>query len=116
MPAELGFAPDRIQRLLDVLQDEINRHRLPGCVALIARHGKVALFESLGWQQADTQTPMTTDSVFRIYSMTKPIVSVALMMLYEQGKVLLGDPVRPTASNRRRAGCCRSAVHATRRS
>ena len=93
MPAELGFAPDRIQRLLDVLQDEINRHRLPGCVALIARHGKVALFESLGWQQADTQTPMTTDSVFRIYSMTKPIVSVALMMLYEQGKVLLGDPV-----------------------
>ena len=92
-PAELGFSPDRIQRLLDVLQDEINRHRLPGCVALIARHGKVALFESLGFQQTDTQTPMTNDSIFRIYSMTKPIVSVALMMLYEQGKVLLGDPV-----------------------
>ena len=92
-PAELGFAPERIQRLLEVLQDEINRHRLPGCVALIARHGKLALFESLGFQQADTQTPMAQDSVFRIYSMTKPIVSVALMMLYEQGKVLLGDPV-----------------------
>jgi CubicO group peptidase (beta-lactamase class C family) len=92
-PAELGFAPDRIQRLLDVLQDEINRHRLPGCVALIARHGKVALFESLGFQQADTRVPMANDSIFRIYSMTKPIVSVALMMLYEQGKVLLGDPV-----------------------
>ena len=92
-PAELGFAPDRIQRLLDVLQDEINRHRLPGCVALISRHGKLALFESLGFQQADTQTPMANDSIFRIYSMTKPIVSVALMMLYEQGKVLLGDPV-----------------------
>ena len=55
MPAELGFAPERIQRLLDALQDEINRHRLPGCVALIARHGKIALFESLGFQQADTQ-------------------------------------------------------------
>ena len=92
-PAELGFAPERIQRLLDVLQDEINRHRLPGCVALIARHGKLALFESLGWQHADVQTPMTKDSIFRIYSMTKPIVSVGLMMLYEQGKVLLGDPV-----------------------
>ena len=92
-PAELGFAPERVQRLLDVLQDEINRQRLPGCVALIARHGKVALFQSLGWQQADTQTPMAPDSVFRIYSMTKPIVSVALMMLYEEGKVLLGDPV-----------------------
>ena len=92
-PDELGFAPDRIQRLLDVLQGEINRQRLPGCVALIARHGKVALFQSLGWQQADTQTPMAADSVFRIYSMTKPIVSFALMMLYEDGKVLLGDPV-----------------------
>ena len=97
-PAELGFAPQRIKLLLDVLQDEINRKRLPGCVALIARHGKLALFESLGWQQASTdtevpQTPMATDSIFRIYSMTKPIVSVALMMLYEQGKVLLGDPV-----------------------
>ena len=92
-PAELGFAPQRIKLLLDVLQDEINRKRLPGCVALIARHGKLALFESLGFQQADTQTPMATDSIFRIYSMTKPIVSVALMMLYEQGKVLLGDPV-----------------------
>ena len=92
-PAELGFAPERIQRLLDVLQDEINQHRLPGCVALIARHGKIALFESLGFQQADTQVPMTNESIFRIYSMTKPIVSVALMMLYEQGKVLLGDPV-----------------------
>ena len=92
-PAELGFSPDRIQRLLDVLQDEINRQRLPGCVALIARHGKLVLFESLGFQQADTQMPMANDSIFRIYSMTKPIVSVALMMLYEQGKVLLGDPV-----------------------
>lgn len=92
-PAELGFAPERMKRLLDVLQDEINRQRLPGCVALVARHGKLALFESLGFQQADIQTPMATDSIFRIYSMTKPIVSVALMMLYEQGKVLLGDPV-----------------------
>ena len=92
-PAELGFAPERMKLLVDVLQDEINRQRLPGCVALVARHGKLALFESLGFQRADTQTPMATDSIFRIYSMTKPIVSVALMMLYEQGKVLLGDPV-----------------------
>ena len=91
-PAELGFAPDRVQRLLDVLQDEINRHRLPGCVALIARHGKVALFESLGFQQADThvpQVPMTNDSIFRIYSMTKPIVSVGLMMLSYWANFLL---------------------------
>lgn len=93
-PAEsLGFFPDRLQRLKDVLQDEINRARLPGCVALIARHGKLAMYESLGWQQAEAKVPMARDSVFRIYSMTKPITSVATMMLYEAGKLLLTDPV-----------------------
>ena len=92
-PSELGLLPDRLQRLKDVLQDEINRQRLPGAVALIARHGKIALFDSFGWQDPATKTPMTSDSVFRIYSMTKPITSVATMMLYEAGKLLLTDPV-----------------------
>ena len=92
-PSELGFIPERITRLTDVLQDEIKRNRLPGAVAVIARHGKIALFESLGWQDAEEKKPMGNDSVFRIYSMTKPITSVAIMMLYEQGKLLLSDPV-----------------------
>ena len=92
-PAELGFSPDRVQRLVDVLHDEVSRNRLPGAVAVIARHGKLAVFESLGWQNADSKTPMAQDSIFRIYSMTKPLVSVAVMMLFEQGKLLLGDPV-----------------------
>ena len=92
-PAELGFLPDRIARLQSVLQDEINRERLPGAVVMIARHGKIALLESLGWQDPAARIPMQTDSVFRIYSMTKPIVSVAIMMLYEQGRLLLTDPV-----------------------
>ena len=100
-PAELGFSPERVQRLMDVLQGEISRNRLPGAVAVIARHGKLAAFESLGWQKvtagvtdgADSKTPMAPDSIFRIYSMTKPVVSVAVMMLFEQGKLLLGDPV-----------------------
>ena len=92
-PSASGFLPDRMVRLQSVLQDEINRGRLPGAVVMLARHGKVALLESLGWQDAARRIPMQTDSVFRIYSMTKPIVSVAIMMLYEQGRLLLTDPV-----------------------
>ncbi len=92
-PEELGFCPVRTGRLLNVLQDEIDRKRLPGAVVLLARHGKIALFESLGFQRADDATPMTRESLFRIYSMTKPVVSVAVMMLMEQGKLLLGDPI-----------------------
>ena len=91
--ADAGLIPDRVKRLTAVLQNEIDRKRLPGAVVLIARHGKVALFESLGWQDPAAQTPMATDSVFRIYSMTKPITSVATMMLYEQGQLLLTDAV-----------------------
>ena len=92
-PDAVGFLPDRLARLQSVLQDEINRDRLPGAVVMIARHGKIALLQSLGWQDAANRTPMQTGSVFRIYSMTKPITSVAIMMLYEQGRLLLTDPV-----------------------
>jgi len=92
-PADVGLCPLRTQRLLDVLQAEIDHQRLPGAVALIARRGKVALFEHLGVQNPATGVPMARDSIFRIYSMTKPLVSVAAMMLVEQGRLLLSDPV-----------------------
>ncbi len=92
-PAEVGLCPERLQRLLAVLQADIDRERLPGAVALVARRGKVALFESLGRQDPAAGSPMTRDSIFRIYSMTKPVVSVAVMMLVEQGRLLLSDPV-----------------------
>ena len=92
-PADVGLCPLRAQRLLDVLQVEIDRQRLPGAVALVARRGKVALFEHLGRQDPAAGTPMTRESIFRIYSMTKPIVSVATMMLMEQGRLLLNDSV-----------------------
>lgn len=92
-PAEVGLCPERLQRMLSVLQADIDRGRLPGAVALVARRGKVALFESLGRQDPAAGSPMTRDSIFRIYSMTKPVVSVAVMMLLEQGKLLLSDPV-----------------------
>ncbi len=92
-PDSLGLCPQRTRRLVDVLQVEVDRQRLPGAVVLIARHGKLALFESLGALDPTLGTPMVRDAIFRIYSMTKPIVSVAAMMLMEQGKLLLSDPV-----------------------
>jgi CubicO group peptidase (beta-lactamase class C family) len=91
--ANAGLHPDRAARLLAVLQSEIDSKRLPGAVAMIVRHGKVAMFESLGQQNPADASSMALDSIFRIYSMTKPIVSVAVLMLMEQGKLLLSDPV-----------------------
>ena len=93
LPAQVGLCEKRSARLLAVLQSEIDRQRLPGAVVLVARHGKVALFESLGAQDPATSAAMAKNSIFRIYSMTKPVVSVAIMMLMEQGQLLLGDPV-----------------------
>ncbi len=87
---------DRKTRLLTTLQSEIDKGRLPGAVVILSRHGKVELFEKLGDQIPASDgdgVPMALDSIFRIYSMTKPIVSVAIMMLMEQGKLLLSDPV-----------------------
>ena len=92
-PAEVGLCPTRLQALLSVLQADVDRGRLPGAVALVARRGKVALFESLGQQDPASGSAMRRDAIFRIYSMTKPVVSVAVMMLMEQGKLLLSDPV-----------------------
>jgi CubicO group peptidase (beta-lactamase class C family) len=88
---------DRKARLLAILQSEIDTGRLPGAVVMLSRHGKVEMFESLGQQNpssdAAVAVPMAVDSIFRIYSMTKPIVSMAIMMLMEQGKLLLSDSV-----------------------
>jgi CubicO group peptidase (beta-lactamase class C family) len=89
----VGLCPERTQRLMDVLRREVANGRLPGAVAMIARHGQIGLFEAVGQQVPGTGTPMKTDSIFRIYSMTKPVVSVAVMMLVERGQLLLSDPV-----------------------
>lgn len=92
-PADVGLCPERTQRLMDVLGREVTSGRLPGAVAMIARRGQIALFEAVGQQNPATGTPMQTDSIFRIYSMTKPVVSVVVMMLLERGQLLLSDPV-----------------------
>ena len=91
--AELGLVPERTQQLLSVLKDSVERQHIPGAVALIARRGQIGLFEAIGQQDPAAGSPMRTDSIFRIYSMTKPLVSVAVMMLAERGRLLISDPV-----------------------
>jgi len=90
---KLGLSAARLARLMAVLTDEVARKRLPGAVAVVARHGKMALFDSVGLLNPATGEAMHRDARFRIYSMTKPIVSVAAMMLMEEGRLLLSDPV-----------------------
>jgi CubicO group peptidase (beta-lactamase class C family) len=92
-PDEVGFAPDRLKRITDTLNAGITSDTLPGATLLIARHGKIAYFETFGALDPQTKTPMPKDAIFRIYSMSKPITSVAAMILVEEGKLFLEDPV-----------------------
>jgi len=92
-PEKVGLSSERLTRLMAVLQREVDDQRLPGAVAVVARHGKIALQNSVGKLNPRTGEAMHNDARFRIYSMTKPIVSVAAMMLVEQGRLLLSDPV-----------------------
>lgn len=91
--ASAGLNMPVLDRLRSTLTGWIDAGRMPGAVLTIERHGVPVLFEALGQQDPVRGTPMRVDSIFRIYSMTKPIVSVALMQLAEQGRVLLRDPV-----------------------
>jgi CubicO group peptidase (beta-lactamase class C family) len=92
-PSEtLGFIPERLERLTAVMAREIEEKKAPGASMLIARHGKIAYRESVGALRPGGP-PMPDDAIFRIYSMTKPIVSVAAMMLVEEGRLLISDPV-----------------------
>ena len=92
-PQAVGLSPAGLARLTGRLRSDIARGYLPGAVALIARRGRIAYFESLGALDPGKGTPMPADAIFRIYSMTKPIVSVAVMMLVEDGLVLVNDPL-----------------------
>ncbi|MDR7308026.1 serine hydrolase domain-containing protein [Rhodoferax saidenbachensis] len=93
MNTSVGFDADRTAHLVQVLEREVAKARLPGAVALIARHGQLVLHRAVGQQNPADGTPMALDSIFRIYSMTKPLVSVAVMQLMERGLLLLSDPV-----------------------
>ena len=93
-PARTGLSTERLQRITDHLnRNYIEPGKIAGCQTLVARHGEVAYFESLGSIDLERDKPMREDTIFRIYSMTKPITSIALMMLYERGLFQLNDPV-----------------------
>lgn len=97
-PAEVGLSAERLDRLSTVLRSDIARGRVPGAVALVGRHGRIAYFESFGQRDPAagvpaSGNPASKDTIFRIYSMTKPVVSVAAMMLWEEGRFLLDDPI-----------------------
>jgi len=92
-PENVGVSTDRLQRMNTAMQRYIDKELLAGTVTLVARKGKIVHLESQGWKNKETGEPMSADTIFVIMSMTKPIVSAALMMLYEQGHFLLTDPI-----------------------
>jgi len=92
-PDAVGLSAERLARLDDAMQAEVDAGRKAGIVTLIVRRGRVAHHEAYGMADLESRTPMTTDHLFRLYSMTKPVTSVALLMLFEEGKFLLDDPL-----------------------
>ena len=92
-PRSLGFAPDRVARIDAALQREVADGTLPGAVLAIARGGKLAHFEAYGRLDPEADTPMRKDAIFSIASMTKPMTAVAALMLYEEGRLMVNEPV-----------------------
>jgi CubicO group peptidase (beta-lactamase class C family) len=92
-PERLGFTPARLARITSWFQDQVDARAFPGAVIAIARNGKLAYLEAIGFQDRGKQIPMKPDSIFWIASMTKPITSVAAMILIEEGKLDLDAPV-----------------------
>lgn len=92
-PEDVGISSQRLLRIDNALQRYVDRDQLAGVVALLAREGQVCYFERFGAMSRETGMPMQLDTIFRIHSMTKPITSVAVMTLWEEGRFLLDDPV-----------------------
>ena len=92
-PEQVGMSGERLARITTMLKKEIAEGKLPGAVVLVARKGKIVYSDAIGSQDKGANTPMRLDSIFRIYSMTKPLASVAAMMLVEDGVIQLTDPV-----------------------
>lgn len=93
MPQEVGLCPIRLQRTSRLLHDYVQREKIAGAVALVARRGRVAYLEAVGHADREKGVPMQLDTLFRIFSLTKIVTSVAALMLYEEGAFQLHDPV-----------------------
>jgi CubicO group peptidase (beta-lactamase class C family) len=92
-PEDVGMSSGRLAEIRKVLDADITAGRLPGAVLAIARRGKLVYFEAFGFRDKGAEVPMTTDTIFNVASMTKPMTTVAALTLYEKGKVSIGDPV-----------------------
>jgi CubicO group peptidase (beta-lactamase class C family) len=92
-PEEVGLSADRLQRIHEAVQRHIDAHDISGAVTVVARKGRIAHFEAHGFMDLDSKKPMSKDAMFWIASMSKPITGVAILMLMEEGKVRLSDPV-----------------------
>lgn len=92
-PESVGFSTQRLERLHSLIQNEVDHKQIAGAVTILARHGKVVDYRTYGVRDMATAAPMTRDTIFRDYSMTKPVIGVAMMILYEEGKWLPSDPI-----------------------
>ena len=92
-PEQVGFSSARLQRAADVIRHDVERRLIPGAVLAVARAGRIACMEAFGFRDREAGIPMTPDSIFRIASMTKPMTSVAAMMLSEEGRLDIAAPV-----------------------
>ena len=93
IPEDVGMSTSRLERIAPVMQGWVDDGKIPCALTMIAREGKLVHFEKFGTQDVATAKPVGFDTIFRIYSMTKPITSIAVMMLYEEGHFQLGTPI-----------------------
>src|SRR5580704_3972736 len=92
-PESLGLSSIRLQRVSDAFKRDIDKGTIPGVTIMVARRGQIGWFDALGQQNPAATAPMARDTLFRIFSMTKPIVSIGIMTLLEEGHLLLTDPI-----------------------
>jgi len=92
-PRDVGISAEKLALLKPAVQELVDDQRIAGATVVVARKGKIAFFETFGMMDKEAKKPMAKDAIMRFYSMTKPITSVAVMMLYEEGKIKLDDPV-----------------------
>lgn len=92
-PESAGFSSDRLTRISETIQRHIDARNISGAVTLVARNGRIAHFQAHGLMDIEAKRPMSKDAIFRVFSMSKPVAGVAILMLVEQGKVRLNDPV-----------------------
>jgi CubicO group peptidase (beta-lactamase class C family) len=92
-PEEVGLSSGRLQRITSVLKADVERAQLPGAVVAVARKGRLAYFEAIGYRDPGNKIPMLGDAIFSLASMSKPMASIAIMMLIEEGRLFLSDPI-----------------------